>query len=178
MGGHSPDVTDSHWRDTRTIWDYHQMHHERRPCSAATGLGSHDLGVPVLAARLYHDGLFPVVVFSGANSPTTAARFPRGEAAHYREQALELGVPDNAIFVEPTAANTGQNIERSRELLRQAPIPVTSVLLISKPYMERRAYTTCRRAWPEVDAVCASESLSLDDYAIAIGDELLVIDMC
>jgi uncharacterized SAM-binding protein YcdF (DUF218 family) len=135
------------------------------------------LGVAALAARLYHDGLFPVVVFSGATSPTTVARFPRGEATHYREHAIELGVPEDAILVEPTAANTGQNIERSRTALQQADIPVTSVLLISKPYMERRAYATCRYVWPEVDVICASESLDLDDYAKTIGNERLVIDM-
>jgi hypothetical protein len=47
-------------------------------------------------------------------------------------------------------------------------------MLISKPYMERRAYATARRVWPEVDAVCASERLSLDDYVKSIGDDRLV----
>jgi uncharacterized SAM-binding protein YcdF (DUF218 family) len=153
------------------------MNHERRRCSAAIGLGSHDLGVAALAARLYHDGLVPVLVFSGATSPTTAARFPRGEAMHYREEAIRLGVPDDAILVEPTAANTGQNIERSRTVLRQAGVPVASVLLISKPYMERRAYATCRKVWPNVGAVCASVDLDLDEYAKTLGDERLVTDM-
>jgi hypothetical protein len=60
-----------------TIWDYHQMHHQRRSCSAAIGLGSQDLGVAAYAAKLYHAGLFPVLVFSGANSPTTAGMLPR-----------------------------------------------------------------------------------------------------
>ncbi len=177
MSGHVPEVTDASWQDTRIVWNYHLTKHELRPCSAAIGLGSHDLGVAALAARLHHDGLFPVVVFSGATSPTTVARFPRGEARHYREHAIELGVPEHAILVEPTAVNTGQNIERSRAVLQQAGIPVTSVLLISKPYMERRAYATCRHVWPEVDVICASESLDLDDYAKTIGNERLVIDM-
>ena len=50
-------------------------------------------------------------------------------------------------------------------------------MLISKPYMERRAYATARKTWPEIDVVCASEHLSLDDYLKAIGDDKLVIDM-
>ena len=86
-------VTDQHRADARLIWDYHQMKHQLRPCSAGIGLGSHDLGVATLAADLYHAGLFPVLVFSGGNSPTTAARFPRGEAVHYAEHAMALGVP-------------------------------------------------------------------------------------
>jgi uncharacterized SAM-binding protein YcdF (DUF218 family) len=170
-------TTDQDRADAQAIWDYHQMHHPARPCSAGIGLGSHDLGVATLAADLYHAGLFPVLVFTGANSPTTAARFPRGEAVHFAEHATALGVPASAIIIEAQAANTGQNIEFSRRALATAGIEVTSVMLISKPYMERRAYATVRKTWPGVEAVCASEHLSLDDYLKTIGDDKLVIDM-
>ncbi|MFC7266395.1 YdcF family protein [Streptomyces lutosisoli] len=170
-------ITDEQFHDATLIWNYHQMGHEVRPCSAAIGLGSHDLGVATTAADLYRAGLFPVLVFSGGNSPTTRARFPRGEAVHYRDHALALSVPDEAILVESKAANTGQNITLSRELLSEAGVKVESLLLISKPYMERRSYATCRKLWPEVDVVCASEPLELDDYIKSIGDEKLVVDM-
>jgi uncharacterized SAM-binding protein YcdF (DUF218 family) len=163
--------------DAETIWDFHQMHHQQRPCEAAIGLGSRDLGVATFAAKLYHAGMFPVVVFSGANSPSTAERFPRGEAVHYSEHALELGVPASATVIEPAATNTGENITRSREALSQAGIHPASVLLISLPYMERRAYVTSRRTWPEVEAICASEPLSFDEYVSKIGDAKLLIDI-
>ncbi|MFD5253294.1 YdcF family protein [Streptomyces bobili] len=170
-------ITDEQFHDATLIWNYHQMGHELQRCSAAIGLGSHDLGVATAAADLYRAGLFPVVVFSGGNSPTTRARFPRGEAVHYREHALGLGVPDEAILVEPKAANTGQNITFARELLADTGMEVESLLLISKPYMERRSYATCRKLWPGVEVVCASEPLQLDDYIKSIGDEKLVVDM-
>jgi hypothetical protein len=170
-------ITDEQFLDATSLWNYHRMGHERRPCSAAIGLGSHDLGVATTAAELYHAGLFPVVVFSGGNSPTTRARFPRGEAVHYREHALRLGVPDEAVLVEPKAANTGQNITYSRQLLAETGVEVESLLLICKPYMERRSYATCRKLWPETEVVCASEPLELDAYIKSIGDEKLVIDM-
>lgn len=163
--------------DAGIIWDYHQMRHQHRPCAAAIGLGSHDLGVAAFAAKLYHEGLFPVVVFSGANSATTAARFPRGEAVHFSEHASELGVPATAIIIEPAAENTGQNIAFARQALAGAGIAPDSVLLISKPYMERRAFATCRKAWPEVEAVCASEPLTFDEYVTEIGDAKFVVDM-
>jgi uncharacterized SAM-binding protein YcdF (DUF218 family) len=163
--------------DAGTIWDFHQMHHQRRPCEAAIGLGSRDLGVATFAAKLYHAAMFPVVVFSGANSPSTAGRFPRGEAVHYSERALELGVPASATVTEPTATNTGENITRSRDALSRAGIHPASVLLISLPYMERRAYATSRGAWPEVEAICASEPLTFDEYVNKIGDAKLLIDI-
>ncbi|MGI5349258.1 YdcF family protein [Streptomyces sp. CA-250714] len=170
-------VTGEHWRNALLIWDYHQMHHELRPADVAIALGSHDLGVATTTAKLYHAGLFPTVVFTGGNSPTTAARFPRGEAVHYREHALSLGVPDSAILLEPNAANTGHNITYSRQVLDAAGITPATVLLVSKPYMERRSYATARKLWPEAEVCCASEPLELDDYVKSIGDEKLVLDM-
>ncbi len=102
---------------------------------------------------------------------------PRGEAVHYQERALELGVPSTAVLVEPRARNTGENIRFSREVLEEAGIEVSSVLLISKPYEERRAYATARKLWPEVEIVSASTPMTLDEYVDSIGDARLVIDM-
>lgn len=165
------------WADTRRLWDYHQMGHTLRRCSVAIGLGSHDLGVAETAVDLYKRGMAPLLVFTGATSPTTRDRMPRGEAVHYRERALELGVPDSAILVEPRARNTGENIRFSRELLEEAGVDVSSVLLISKPYEERRAYATARKLWPAVEIVSASSPMTLDEYVNSIGDPRLVIDM-
>nr|WP_233477908.1 YdcF family protein [Streptomyces sp. SID7804] len=153
------------------------MGHEVRPCSVAIGLGSHDLGVADTTAALYQDGMAPLIVFTGATSRTTRDRMPRGEAEHYRERALVLGVPADAILVEPKARNTGENIEFSRALLADQGIAVSSVLLVCKPYEERRAYATARKLWPDVEWVCASAPMSFAEYIASIGDEYLVIDM-
>ncbi|MFD0076028.1 YdcF family protein [Streptomyces sp. NPDC127166] len=177
MGDNQQTITEDQWRQTKLIWDYHLMGHQLRPADVAIGLGSHDLGVAAAAADLYHRGLFPKLVFTGGNSPTTRTRFPRGEAVHFREHALDLGVPDDAILVEPNAANTGQNITLTRVLLAAAGIAPVTVMLVSKPYMERRSFATARKLWPDVEIVCASEPLELDDYFKSIGDEKLVVDM-
>lgn len=62
-------ATSEHHADAKLIWDYHQLGHQLRPCSAGIGLGSHDLGVATLSAGLYRAGLFPVLVFSAATAP-------------------------------------------------------------------------------------------------------------
>ena len=64
--------------DVETLWAYHDMRHELGPCDVGIGLGSHDLGVAVVAVDLFHQGLLPLIVFTGANAPTTVDRFPRG----------------------------------------------------------------------------------------------------
>ncbi|MFB6945361.1 YdcF family protein [Streptomyces sp. NPDC060286] len=124
------------------------MGHAVRPCSVAIGLGSHDLGVADTAVALYKRGMAPLLVFTGATSPTTRERMPRGEAIHYRERAIELGVPSSAVLVEPRARNTGEN-----------------------------SYATARKAWPEIEIVSASTPMTLNEYVDSIQDARLVIDM-
>ncbi|WP_019062482.1 YdcF family protein [Streptomyces prunicolor] len=165
------------WADARRLWDFQQMGHEPRPCSVAIGLGSHDLGVADTTADLYHRGMAPLIVFTGATSRTTRERMPRGEAEHYRDRAVALGVPEGAIMVEPKARNTGDNIRFSRSLLEEQRVAVSSVLLVSKPYEERRAYATARKLWPDVEWVSASTPMALSDYVDSIQDARLVIDM-
>ncbi|TGN76475.1 YdcF family protein [Streptomyces bauhiniae] len=177
MSDNQQTITEDQWHQAARIWDYHQMHHQPRPVDVAIGLGSHDLGVATHAAELYHAGLFPTLVFTGGNSPTTVRVFPRGEAVHFREHALGLGVPAEAILLEPNAGNTGQNITLSREVLAAAGILPATVMLICKPYMERRSYATARKLWPGIEFLCASEPLEFDDYLKSIGDEKLVLDM-
>ncbi|MFD9464853.1 YdcF family protein [Streptomyces sp. NPDC060027] len=165
------------WADAQLLWDFQQMGHEPRPCSVAIGLGSHDLGVADTTVDLYERGMMPFIVFTGATSRTTRERMPRGEAEHYRERAIELGVPADAILVEPQARNTGENIRFSRALLEGRGVPVASVLLVSKPYEERRAYATARKLWPDVEWVSASTPMTLAEYVDSIQDGRLVIDM-
>lgn len=156
--------------DVETLWNYHHLGHELRPAEVGIGLGSHDIGVAVRTAELYHQGMYPLIVFTGANAPTTIDRFPRGEAVHYRERALEEGVPDEVIRVEPNARNTGENFTLTRDLLAHEGIEPVSVVVVSRPYQERRAFATCRKLWPEVDVQCTSQQVDLDDYAAGIGD--------
>ncbi|MFD4897268.1 YdcF family protein [Streptomyces sp. NPDC058411] len=170
-------ISEQSWADAQVLWDYHQMHHELRPCSVAIGLGSHDLGVADTAADLYKRGMAPLIVFTGATSPTTRERMPRGEAVHYRERALALGVPDAAVLVEPDARNTGENIRLSRSLLEEIGMDVASVLLITKPYEERRAFATARKMWPEVEIVSASTPVTFARYLDTIQDTGMVLDM-
>lgn len=163
--------------DVQTLWAYHDLRHSHSQCEVGIGLGSHDLGVAVHTARLYHLGLFPLIVFTGANAPTTAEVFPRGEAVHYREHAISLGVPESAILVEPHARNTGDNIAFTRNLLADQGLHPRTVMLVSKPYQQRRAYATCRKLWPDVQVRCAAQPLSVEEYVWRIGDADRVLNM-
>jgi hypothetical protein len=161
-----------------TLWNYHRLDTGTDArTDVGIGLGSHDLSVATTTAQLYHRGLFPLIVFTGANAPTTVEQFPRGEAVHYREHAISLGVPTDAILVEDHATNTGENITHTRDLLAATGHQVRTVTLISRPYQQRRARATCRKLWSEVDAVTAGAPMGLREYIASVGDEHRVISM-
>src|SRR5262249_46354411 len=105
--------------DVEVLWNYHDMQHDLHPCDVGIGLGSHDLGVAVIATDLFMRGFFPNIVFTGANALTTIDRFPRGEAVHYREYAVENGVPAESVMIETQATNTAENLVLTRELLAE-----------------------------------------------------------
>ncbi|GGN68408.1 hypothetical protein GCM10010112_32750 [Actinoplanes lobatus] len=170
-------IPTEHREDVERLWNYHNMGHEIRPADVGIGLGSHDLGVAKIATELYFKKMYPWLVFTGANAPTTIETFPRGEAIHYREYAIENGVPADAILVETQARNTSQNIEFTRAVLDEQGIQARSVILMSRPYQQRRAYATCKKIWPEVEVTCASLPLPLDEYVASIGNPRKVIDM-
>src|SRR5437660_11748898 len=52
--------------DARALLDFNQLHHELRPCSVGIGLGSHDPEVADVTAALFHRGVVPLIVFTGA----------------------------------------------------------------------------------------------------------------
>lgn len=163
--------------DVETLWVFHDLQHEPRPVDVGIGLGGHDLGVAVYTAELYHAGLFPQIVFTGANAPTTVDAFPQGEALGYRDRAIAEGVPAEAVLVEPAATNTSENLEYSRKLLAENEVEPSSVLLVSHPYQRRRAFATAQMVWPDVDVLCVSRPMSLDAYVDTIGDADRVVDM-
>ncbi|MET8078725.1 YdcF family protein [Streptomyces sp. NPDC005303] len=86
-------------------------------------------------------------------------------------------MPASAVLLEPRATNTGENIEFTKAVLAEADVKVSSVLLVSKPYEERRSYAMVRKMWPDVEVVCASTPMGLEEYASSVGDARMVIDM-
>ncbi len=163
--------------DAQILWDYHQMGYRSRPTDVAIGLGSHDIGLAEHRADLDHHGVFPLIVFTGANAPTTVDVFPRGEAVHFTERAIELGVPPDANLTETEARNTGDNFTLTRQLLRDNGRGAGSATIVSRPYQQHRAYATCQKLWPEIEVICSSRPQPLEDYILTIGDASKVLNM-
>ncbi len=149
------------------MWNYHRLGHTLEPADLIFVLGSHDLRVAGHAAELFHRGLAPCVVLSGGLGRLTAGTWTRSEAEMFAEVLRARGVPDSACLLENRSTNTGENIRFTRQLLAERGMTVRSIIAVQKPYMERRAFATIRKQWPEVAVRLSSPPLEFADYGNA-----------
>lgn len=157
------------------LWNYHQVHHEPVVSDLIFVLGSNDLRVADRAAALFHDGLAPLILFSGGTGRLTEG-WTETEAEQFAARARDLGVPEEAILIENRSTNTGENIRFSRELLLEKGIDPRSILAVQKPYMERRVLAAMEVQWPGVSLRVTSPRLSFTDYSTEGISERLVIE--
>lgn len=149
------------------IWDYMHMHHVLAKSDLILALGSNDLRVAAHAADLYLQGWVPRLLFSGNVGVLTRSLFDKPEAEKFAEVALRKGVPATAILLEAESTNTGDNVRFSRRVLAEHGIEPQRIILVQKPYMERRAYATFMNFWPGIKLIVSSPPIPFTEYPTA-----------
>ncbi len=155
------------YQHLETLWQYMQMGHNLAPADVIIVLGSNDTRVAEVAASLYHKDLAPLVVFSGGRGRFTDESFEHSEAVTFARVAKDSGLPSDAMLLEPRSTNSGENVLFTHQLLKSKGICPKRIILVQKPYMERRAYATFIKQWPE-----ELESLQVTSQANSIFDYL------
>jgi uncharacterized SAM-binding protein YcdF (DUF218 family) len=156
----------------KTVWDYMVLDQEISKSDGIIALGSHDLRIADRAAELYEQGLSPLIVFSGGRGRTTS-NWSTTEASLLAGKARNAGIPDAAILLENQSTNTGDNLLFSMRLL--VGRAVRTAIIITKPYMERRAWATALKQIPEIKVCVTSPRVSFEDYPneIISRDEMI-----
>lgn len=149
------------------IWDY--MRYEQPPEKAdmIVGLGSADERTADHCAKLYYEGYAPGIIFSGGRGKLTKGIFNEPEAEVYARRALALGVPSDAIIKEPQADSTGQNVVNIYQTFQKNNLTPKKLILVTKPYMLRRAYATFMKQWPSTDIpqiIMSAINLTMEQY--------------
>jgi len=124
------------------------------PCAAdvLVVLGSIDDRVARVAARLYEHYDYGAVVVTGGNverNSRQAAWTESTEAEHFARIFPNSCNLRSEIILETAAQNTGQNVTLSYAALDRAGVeePKT-IMIVTKPYMERRALGAFEAQWP------------------------------
>ena len=147
-----------------TIWEYHLMKHQVAEADAILVLCSHDERVAERGAELFLEGWAPLVIFSGGRGAITGTLWDEPEAERFARIAISLNVPRESIIVEANSTNTGENIEFTKKLLAERELDLHKFIIVQKPYMERRAFATFRKVWPEKEVIVTSPQVSFPEY--------------
>lgn len=153
----------------QTLWDYMLLHEEPMKASCIVGLGCYNTDIPVWAAKLYHDGFAPKILFSGGLGRNTKQMWTRSEAEIFARIAIDHGVPENDILLETESTNTGENILFTRKVLEESGIDAASLLVIHKPYMQRRVKAAWGVYWPECTIRLSSYPQTMEEYLARPG---------
>jgi uncharacterized SAM-binding protein YcdF (DUF218 family) len=111
-------------------------------------------------------GFGDYLVISGGVGKLTKDVFDKPEAQVFKNIAISVGVPDSKIIIEDVSTNTGENVRFTYYLLHQKGLNFRSLILVQKPYMERRTYATFMKQWPgdEVEVCVNSPQIAYEDY--------------
>ncbi|MDD1779971.1 YdcF family protein [Enterovibrio sp. ZSDZ35] len=155
------------YQHIETIWNYHILGHSPQLSDCIFVLGSNDIRVAEYSAALYRQGFAPYIMISGGVGRFTDGVFDKSEAETFAELMRDEGVPDEAMILETAATNTGENIRFSHQLMKDKGLDFKRILLVQKPFMERRAYATFMKQWPELadKVLVTSPPIPLVEYA-------------
>ncbi|USD31586.1 MULTISPECIES: YdcF family protein [Vibrio] len=162
------------------LWEYMQLSQPLQQSDCLFVLGSNDVRVAEYAAKLYLEGWAKKIIFSGGQGRLTDGLFDQSEAHTFAAIARDLGVPASDIILEDKATNTGENVLYTAKVLDKLNLDLRSFILVQKPYMERRAYATFIKQWPNtVESVCVTspKTMFVDYFNEDISLDLTVTAM-
>lgn len=141
------------------------MNQSPQKADVILALGSMDLRVAEKAARLWHRALAPVVVVSGGFGRLTGRNWKETEASKFYKVLIEKQVPKSEIILEDKSSNAAENFQFSMKVLNSVGIHPRRIIVVTKPYMERRAYATAMKLFPDIEFIMASPDVSYEDYS-------------
>lgn len=159
-----------------TLWNYHLLKHQVAKADAILVLCSHDERVAERGAQLFLEGWAPLIIFSGGQGEITRRLWSEPEAERFARIAVSLNVPRECILVETESTNTGENVQFTRKMLAEKGLDPQKFIVVQKPYMERRAYATFRRYWPDKEVIVTSPQVSFDEYVAEYTNSSLSVD--
>jgi uncharacterized SAM-binding protein YcdF (DUF218 family) len=164
--------------DAEVLWDYHRLGIAYDPADVILGLGSYDLTVAELAARLFLEGRGTWLLFAGGLVPRTdllQTPWDRPEADVFGDRARELGVPIARMVLETASMNTGENFRFSLETMRARQIDCNALLVVTKPNMERRARATAMVNVPaSIKVMVTSPPATFHEYRQTVDPAKLI----
>lgn len=161
----------------KVLWDFNVLGQEPEKADCIVALGNSDIRTAHAAAEQFNKGYGDVLVTTGGFGRLTKDAFTKPEAHIFAEEAMRLGVPSEKIIIEDKSTNTFDNIRFTKKLLDEKNLNPKSMLIVTKPYMEKRAFTTAQAVWPDINVCVTSPALDFESYPNELITRDLLINM-
>ena len=131
-------------------------------------LGGSSLSPVKKAAVLFKKGFSDKIFFTSYGGTFTNLEWKDGEAKMYYKTLRALGIPDKNIFWKEATDNTLDEAKYAISFMKKRGVAPKTVILISRPVHQRRAFATFKKQNPSVSFinVPADEKFSIDKKLI------------
>lgn len=160
------------------VWYYHVLNQKVEKSDCILVLGNSDLRTAEKSAKLFNQGYAGWLIATGGFGRLTRQLWNEPEANKFAEVAMGLGVPKYKILIENQSKNTFENFRYSNELLKEGGLIFNSFIIVTKPYMERRAYAMANKFWGSNKRnIVTSPEVKFKDYPNENISKELTINM-
>lgn len=150
----------------KKLIEYMRLDMPIKKAEVIIGMGALDGRIAERSAQLFLDGYGDYIIFTGGFGKVTKNTHAETEAERFQKIAAEMGVPKNKILLEKEATNSGENIIFVQKLLKVKDLYPKSLLLVTKPYMERRIWAAFKKQWNDknVEIVVTSPQITYEEH--------------
>ncbi len=146
------------------LWNYSRLNQRISKADIILGLGSHDKLVAERSAELYLKGYGKKIIFSGGYGKITSHLWHAPEAEVFANIAVEKGVPRRSIIIENRSKTTAENIKFTINLIHSKRLKISSLIIVTKPYMERRVYGMVKKQLSYKNVIVTSPAITYREY--------------
>ena len=159
------------------LWDYMKMNQKIKKSDCILVLGCSDITIVDRAVELFKKGYGDIMIFSGGLGKITSKIWNETEADRFAKRAIELGVPEKKIYKEDKSTNTGHNFLFTKELIEREKLNIHSLIIVCKPFDEKRAYACFKNFMPGYKGVITSKEVTFEEYYNSNIDNKIWIDV-
>lgn len=156
-------VSAHEWELGRVLWDYLKLGEHLFQADAIIVMGSNDIRVAERGVTIAASGLSSTIVLCGGRGNFTSAD-EASEASMYAKALRRLGVNMESVVLEDKSTNTAENLTYALAALDRIDEAPSRLILVHKPFMERRAKATADIVMPRVITRVSSPCSRYDDY--------------
>ena len=161
----------------KNIWDFLKINQDLTKSDLILVLGNSDIRTVDKAVELYKKNYANKIIITGGLGRISSNLFDKPEAVVFKNIAVQKGVKDLDIEIESNSTNTFDNFRFTKKMIDESKVSVKSIIIVTKPYMEKRAYLMAKEIFHNTNLTVTSPDIEFSNYPNQILTKEFVINM-